>query len=108
MSMQPRAKYRIPKETARVAKAAFPNSNLYLQIADALGPLYQDEDFAALFPQPGQPAYSPARLAMATLFQFAEGLSDRQTADAVRSRIDWKYALALELTDPGLRSHGLE
>ncbi len=101
MSMQPRAKYRIPKETARVAQAAFPNSNLYLQIADALDPLYKDEDFVALFPQRGQPAYSPARLALATLLQFAEGLSDRQASDAVRSRIDWKYALALELTDPG-------
>jgi transposase len=33
--------------------------------------------------------------------QFAEGLSDRQAADAVRGRIDWKYALALPLTDPG-------
>jgi transposase len=33
--------------------------------------------------------------------QFAEGLADEQAADAVRGRIDWKYALALELTDPG-------
>jgi transposase len=33
--------------------------------------------------------------------QFAEGLSDRQAADAVRARIDWKYALGLELTDVG-------
>ncbi len=33
--------------------------------------------------------------------QFIEGLSDRQAAEAVRSRIDWKYALSLELTDPG-------
>jgi IS5 family transposase len=33
--------------------------------------------------------------------QFAEGLSDRQAAEAVRARIDWKYALGLELTDPG-------
>src|SRR4029453_6273905 len=43
----------------------------------------------------------PARLALATVLQFAEGLSDRQAADAVRSRIDWKYVLGLELTDPG-------
>ncbi len=39
--------------------------------------------------------------ALVTIFQFAEGLSDRQAADAVRARIDWKYALGLELTDPG-------
>jgi transposase len=49
----------------------------------------------------GAPAESPGRLAMITIFQFAEGLSDRAAADAVRSRIDWKYALGLELTDPG-------
>jgi IS5 family transposase len=33
------------------------------------------------------------------LLQFAENLSDRRAADAVRSRIDWKYLLGLELTD---------
>jgi transposase len=49
----------------------------------------------------GQPAQPPWRLALVTLLQFAEGLSDRQAANAVRSRIDWKYALRLELTDPG-------
>ncbi len=101
MSLQPQASYEIPKETARVAQAAFPNGNIYMQMADALGLCYKDEDFVVLFPQRGQPALSPARLALATVLQFAEGLSDRQAADAVRSRIDWKYALSLELTDPG-------
>ena len=101
MSLQPRARFRIPKQTARVAQAAFPNSNLYIQIADALGPLYQDEDFAALFPQRGQPALSPARLALATLLQFAEGLSDRQAADA-RSGIPQGSPSADELCElPG-------
>ena len=38
---------------------------------------------------------------MVTVLQFAENLTDRQAADAVRGRIDWKYALGLELTDPG-------
>ena len=57
--------------------------------------------FTALFPRRGQPAEAPARLALATILQFAEGLSDRQAAEAVRSRIDWKYVLGLELTDPG-------
>ena len=55
----------------------------------------------ALFPTHGQPAFAPWRLALVTILQFAEGLADRQAADAVRSRIDWKYALRLELTDPG-------
>src|SRR5215471_16670738 len=101
MSLQPQASYPIPEETQRVARAAFPRGNLYMQMADRLGPLYQDRQFSALFPTRGQPAEAPARLALATLLQFAEGLSDRQAADAVRSRIDWKYVLGLELTDPG-------
>jgi transposase len=72
-----------------------------MQMRDTLGPLYEDGQFAALFSQTGQPAEAPARLALVLVLQFAEGLSDRQAADAVRGRIDWKYALALELTDPG-------
>ncbi len=63
--------------------------------------LYQDEDFRALYPARGQPGLPPWRLALVTILQFSEHLSDRQAADAVRARIDWKYALGLELTDPG-------
>lgn len=61
----------------------------------------QDEDFHDLFPVRGQPAEAPWRLALVTLMQYAEGLTDRQAADAVRTRIDWKYVLSLELTDTG-------
>jgi hypothetical protein len=84
-----------------VARAAFPKGNAYLRMHDELGRLYADRDFAALFPTRGQPALAPAQLALVTLMQFAENLSDRQAADAVRARIDWKYALCLELEDPG-------
>lgn len=91
----------VPEETRRVAEAAFPKGNRYLRMRDELGTLFQDSQFAALFPPQGQPGIAPWRLAMTTIFQFAEGLSDRQTADAVRSRIDWKFAQGLELTDPG-------
>lgn len=91
----------IPAETARVAQAAFPKRNLYLRLRDEFGQLFSDPTFAALFPTRGQPAESPAHLALITVMQFAEDLSDRQAAEAVRSRIDWKYALGLELTDPG-------
>src|SRR5436309_1806587 len=101
MSLQPQAVYAVPEETARVARAAFPKGNTYLRMHDELGRLYADRDFAALFPALGQPALAPAQLALVTLMQFAEGLSDRQAADAVRARIDWKYALCLELEDPG-------
>jgi transposase len=62
---------------------------------------HQDEDFAALFPTCGQPCLPPWRLALVTLLQFRENLADRQAAEAVRARIDWKYLLGLELSDPG-------
>lgn len=91
----------IPEETARVAHAAFPHGALLMQIRDGLGTLYTDEDFVDLFPSHGQPAEAPWRLALVSVFEYVEGLTDRQAADAVRSRLDWKYALGLELTDPG-------
>ena len=91
----------LPPETARIARAAFPKSHRYLRVADELDSLFTDEAFLALYPTHGQPAQPPWRLALVTLLQFAEGLSDRQAANAVRSRIDWKYVLRLELTDPG-------
>jgi len=91
----------VPDETARIARAAFPKGHPYLRLADELGSLFTDETFAALFPTHGQPAFTPWRLALVTILQFAEGLADRPAADAVRSRIDWKYVLRLELADPG-------
>jgi len=93
--------YCVPEETARVAKAAFPKGNLSIRMRDELGPLYDNPTFAPLFPSRGRPAEAPARLALVTVMQFVEGLSDRQAADAVRDRLAGKYALALELDDPG-------
>lgn len=101
MSMKPQPIPDIPQETARVARAVFPKGNIYLYLRDNLGAIYQDELFADLYPDRGQPAYTPWRLALVTVFQFMENLTDRQTADAVRSQLDLKYALSLELTDPG-------
>lgn len=101
MSLQPQLIPSIPRQTVRVARAAFPQGNRYMQLRDTLGTIYNDELFADLFPQRGQPAQAPWQLALVTLMQFLENLSDRQAADAVRSRIDWKYVLSLELTNAG-------
>jgi transposase len=105
VSLHPQAAYPIPEETARIARAAFPNGNPLMLLRDELGMFAIDQEFAALFPPRGQPAVSPSRLffitIMITIMQFMEGLTDRQAADAVRSRIDWKYALGLPLTDAG-------
>src|SRR4051794_34939271 len=91
----------IPAETLRVARAPFPKGTMVTRLRDEFSALYQDEDFRDLYPVRGQPGLPPWRLALVTVLQFSEHLSDRQAADAVRARIDWKYALGLELTDPG-------
>ena len=101
MSLHPEPIRPVPEDTARVTRAAFPKGTTYTKMRDMLGTIFEDEDFVALFPSRGQPALAPWRLALVTVMQFAEGLSDRQAADAVRGRIDWKYALSLELEDPG-------
>ncbi len=101
MSLKPASIPPIPEETARVARAAFPRGHVVMQLRDTLGTIYTDDLFADLFPIRGQPAEAPWRLALVTVLQFMENLTDRQAADAVRDRLAWKYALSLELTDPG-------
>jgi transposase len=88
MSLRPQPVPPVPDETARVARAAFPGGNIYLILRDEIGTLADDEDFTALFPTHGQPAAAPWRLALVTIFQFIERLSDRAAADAVCSRLD--------------------
>jgi transposase len=101
MSLKPSPIEPVPEETARIARAAFRKGNPLLKLRDELGPVFADADFADLFPQRGQPGLAPWRLALVTLLQFRENLPDRHAAEAVRGRIDWKYLLGLELTDPG-------
>ncbi|HEV2375643.1 MAG TPA: IS1182 family transposase [Streptosporangiaceae bacterium] len=101
MSLHPEEPAAVPALTARMARAAFPDGCLGMRIRDALGAVFDDDEFCDLFSRRGQSAYSPGRLAMVCVLQFVEGLSDRQAATAVRDRISWKYALGLELTDCG-------
>lgn len=101
MSLHPTLAGPVPEQTARIARAAFPNGHPCLKWRDELGTLYRDEDFACLFPPRGQPGLPPWRLALVTVLQFWENLTDRQAAEAVRARLDWKYLLGLELSDPG-------
>src|ERR671933_33451 len=101
MSLHPQPIAPVPAQTAQNAHSAFPKGNPYPTLRDQLGTIFQDEDFATLFPAWGYPGLSPWRLALVTLMQFRENLADRQAAEAVRARIDWKYLLGLDLTDPG-------
>lgn len=101
MSLHPFAIPPVPPETARIAKLAFSNGNRYLTLRDQVGTFFRDSDFSDLFSAYGQSAISPCQLALICIMQFLEDLTDRQAAEAVRSRIDWKYLLGLELTDSG-------
>lgn len=99
LSIQPLPE--IPALTVEVARAAFPESNRYMKMRDELGTFYRDEDYRDCYAVRGQPGLAPWRLSLILLFQFVEGLSDEQAAQAVASRIDWKYALSLELKATG-------
>jgi transposase len=101
MSVQPRPWPEVPERTAAVARAAFPKGTLAMRVRAELPGLFADEQFVSAFGVRGKPGISPGQLALVTVLQFAENLTDRQAADAVGGRIDWKYALGLELSDPG-------
>ena len=101
MSLRPQPVGPVPRETAHVARAAFPGGHPYLCLADEVGVLVTDEVLAGVYSPHGRPVLAPWRLTLVTILQFAEGPSDRQAADAVRSRIDWKYVLRLPLANPG-------
>lgn len=101
MSLKPSPIDSIPEETVRVGQAAFPKGKLYMKMRDEFGPIFNDVQFASLFPEQGQPDGAQWRLALVTIMQFLENLTDRQAAEAGRGRIDWKYALSLPLSDAG-------
>ncbi|HEX3523728.1 MAG TPA: IS1182 family transposase [Stellaceae bacterium] len=104
MCLKPESMNTVPEETTRIARAAYPKGNIYLQLRDEFGTIYEDKQFVDLYPRRGQPAEAPWRLALVCVMQFREGLSDRQAANAVRGRLDWKYLLGLELSNPGFDS----
>jgi transposase len=102
MSLRPEPLPPIPDATAAAVRAAFPKGNLYVDLRTEFGTLYDDQLFADLYPPEGRPVeVAPWRLALVVVMQYMEGLTDRQAADAVRRCMDWKYALSLDLHDPG-------
>jgi transposase len=102
MALRPQSLPPVPEATAAAVHAAFPKGNLYVELRAEFSPLYDDQLFADLYPPQGRPVeVAPWRLALVVVMQYSEGLTDRQAADAVRRCMDWKYALSLELIDPG-------
>ncbi|WP_202970668.1 transposase [Saccharothrix sp. ALI-22-I] len=96
-----RSAVEVPELTARMARASNPGGTTAMWVRDRLRGLWRDEDFADCYSRNGRPGLSPAQLATVSVLQFLLGLSDREAAEAVRCRIDFKYALGLELDDPG-------
>lgn len=94
----------VPPSTAEVAKVVYAKGNIYVAMHDKLGAVFANEMFAGLYGHDGAPAQAPWRLALVCVLQYLEELTDRQAAEAVKSRIDWKYLLELELTDVGFDS----
>ncbi|MFF7234447.1 transposase [Streptomyces sioyaensis] len=101
MSLRPRSGEQVPSLTAQIARASNPGGTTAMWVRDRLDGLWRDEDFADWYPRDGRPGLSPAQLATVCVLQFVLGLSDRQAAEAVRCRIDFKNAMAIELDDPG-------
>jgi transposase len=102
MTLRPQALPPVPEATVAAVQAAFPRGNLYVALRLEFGALYDDQLFADLYPPAGRPVeVAPWRLALVMVMQYLEGLTDRQAADAVRRCMDWKYALSLDLHDPG-------
>jgi transposase len=102
MSLRPQPLPPVPAATEAAVRAAFPKGNLYMELRAEFGTLYDNQLFADLYPPEGRPVeVAPWRLALVMVMQYIEGLTDRQAADAVRRCMDWKYALSLDLTDPG-------
>ncbi|OXM70283.1 transposase [Amycolatopsis vastitatis] len=96
-----RSAVEVPELTARMARASNPVGTTAMWVRDRLDGLWKDEDFVDCYSRNGRPGLSPAQLATVSVLQFLLGLSDRDAAEAVRCRIDFKYALGLELDDPG-------
>ncbi len=101
LPLRPRSGEQVPLLTAQIARTSNPGGTTAMWVRDRLDGLWRDEDFADWYPRDGRPGLSPPQPATVCVLQFVLCLSDRQAAEAVRCRIDFKYAMAMELDDPG-------
>ena len=103
MSLRPLPWPEPAEEIVAAVRAMYRGREVPLPVAvrDQLGELFADEQFTETFGARGKPGWSPGRLALVTVLQMVENLTDRQAAEAVRDKISWKYALGMELDDPG-------
>lgn len=92
----------LPYDTLKTARIILGRENFYLKVGDnwetlLAGALSSDT-------KDGETTHNwmGFTLAIATLLQYKEKLSDRQAEEASRLRVDWKYALHLSIHHPGL------
>jgi len=97
----------MPKETGEIGEKILSGDSVYKLVGDDLFNQFTEADFADLYPEEGKPGYSPVILGFVSIFQYLEKYPDRQAAEALRMRLDWKYALHLPLDNAGVDFSGL-
>jgi transposase len=97
MSLKPKEPWPMPRETGEIGAKILAPDSVYKMVGDELFQLFTETDFADLYPEEGKPGYSPVILSFVSVFQYLEKYPDRQAAEALRMRMDWKYALHLAL-----------
>lgn len=101
MCLKAQEPWPMPSETERVGQFLLAKDSAYRLVGEKLFETLSEQEFADLYPSEGQPGLSPVILALVTVFQFIEKLPDRQAAEMLRMRLDWKYALHLPLEYEG-------
>lgn len=101
MSLQVQEPWEIPEETKKIGEKLLKKGSLYQLVGDEIFEQYRESDFADLYSKEGKPGISPVILAFVSIFQFVEDYPDREAAEAMRMRIDWKYAMHLPLDYAG-------
>jgi hypothetical protein len=106
MSLKPQPPHPIPPETKALVGKMLDEGTVYRFVGDVLFDRFHDADFADLYSSTGRPAVSPVILAFVLIFKSLERCSNRQAANNVRFRLDWKYALHLPLDYAGFDQNG--
>ena len=101
MSLKIQPPWPMPAETGRIGKVLLEEKNAFRLIGDRLFDTLDEMEFADLYSVEGKPGISPVILAFVSVFQFMEKLPDRQAAQSLRLRMDWKYALHMPLEYEG-------
>lgn len=107
MGVLPKPVFIIPEDTFQAARRIYSLQHSYLRIGDQLDRILAAVEIGLLDPSASLPGDTALRLGMVTAFQFAEDLPDLSASEATMRRLDWKYALFLPISHPGISSAAL-